>query len=92
MANWERRDADALAVAINAHRKLNPGLVGINDRLAVVQVVVASAARTTSTTAGVLSDHRAKVCEICRRAKLYVCTVPVGWSDNCTFVSANASE
>ena len=92
MSNWERRHADTLAVAISTHRKFNPGLEGINRRLADVQVDVMQAAKTVTTTAGELNCHRAKVCQICRPATLYVCDVPAGWSDNCALVSANATE
>lgn len=92
MPHWERRHADALASAINAHRTIHPGLEGINRRLEAIQVAVTHSAKTVSTTAGELVKHRAQVCEVCRPATLYVCDVPKGWSDQCAFLSANATE
>lgn len=92
MANWERRNADTLAAAIHTHCKVHPGLEGINQRLERVQLGLATAAKTISTTVGELQSQRAQVCAICRPATLYVCDVAVGWSDSCAFVSTNAMQ
>lgn len=92
MANWERRDADTLAEAINKHRKNNPHLVEENALLAIIQEAVDESASTVNTTPGTLSRHRALVCAICRGAKLYTCDVDDGWSSNCAFIYTNTTE
>ena len=92
MPNWERRDANTLADAINKHRKRNTGLAEDNELLGVVQRALDKAANTIDTTAGTLSRHRALACAICRGSKLYACDVDDGWSENCALIYANASE
>jgi hypothetical protein len=89
MANWERREADTLAEAIDKHLKRNPDLVHENAQLAVVQRAVDEAANTVATTATDLQRHRSQVCAICRGSDLSDCDVHQGWSDNCAFIRAN---
>jgi hypothetical protein len=92
MANWERRNADTLAVAIAKHIRNNPELTEDNELLAIIQEAVDNAANTVTTTAGELNRCRAGVCAICRGSNLYECDVPEGWSPNCSFIFANTTE
>jgi hypothetical protein len=92
MPNWERREADTLAEAINKHRRSKPHLVQENQQLAIIQKAADEAANTVSTTMGELTRHRASVCTICRGSKLHDCDVPHGWSDNCAFIRSNTTE
>ncbi len=92
MANWERREADTLAEAIDKHRKNNPHLVHENAQLALIQRAVDEAANTVSTTAGDLTRHRGHVCAICRDSRLMDCDADQGWSENCAFIRANTTQ
>lgn len=92
MPNWERKQADTLAEAIDKHRRNNPGLIDSNLRLAAIEKEVDAASNTVATTAGDLNKYRSRVCAVCRDCKLYACDVPQGWSQDCALVYANASE
>ena len=92
MANWERKEADILAEAIDKYRRRHPDRVQENAQLAVVQKAVDEAANTVSTSLADLTRHRAQVCAICRRAQLYECDVPQGWSENCAFIRHNTTQ
>ena len=92
MSNWERRSADTLADAISKHIRNHPDLVEDNELLAIIQDAVDNAANTVTTTAGELNRCRALVCAICRGSNLYECDVPEGWSEDCAFIFANATE
>ena len=92
MANWERKQANTLADAIDRHRRNHPHLVRENELLARIQVVVDRASKTVATSAQELGRCRASVCDICRNAALYDCDVPNGWSANCALIAQNAIE
>ena len=92
MANWERKEADTLAEAIDKHRKNNPHLVQENAQLAFIQKAVNEAANTIATTAGDLARHRGHVCSVCRSSRLMDCDVAQGWSENCAFIRANTTQ
>jgi hypothetical protein len=53
---------------------------------------VDAAATTINTDAGELHRFRTDVCSICRNSNLYECDVAEGWSSECAFVIANASQ
>lgn len=92
MANWERKNADTLADAIDKHLKRNAHPTEDDELLTVVREALDQASNTVNTSASTLNRHRAVVCAICRGSKLYECDVDDGWSVSCAFINANASN
>jgi hypothetical protein len=92
MANWERKNADTLADAIDKHLKRNTHPTGDEKLLSVIRIALDQAANTVNTSASTLNRHRAAVCAICRGSKLYECNVEEGWSTSCAFINTNTSD
>lgn len=92
MANWERKNADTLADAIDKHLKRQPQEGRDEKLLSIIRIALDQAANTVTTSASTLNRHRAEVCAICRGSKLYECNVSEGWSTSCAFVNTNTSD